>query len=547
MAELRWGAGTHPGQIRTQNEDNLYTDEGVFVVADGMGGHEAGEVASRIAVERIRESLEDEEHLTAELVIRSIGAANGDIFRAAIANPGQSGMGTTVTAIAVVEDPMAGRGAPNIDDNDPIETDAEGNPRTTPVTPRQLPEALVLANVGDSRTYLFRHDRLRRITTDHSYVQELVATGSITDDEARHHPRRNIITRALGIEPDVKVDWWTLPIIRGDRFVLCSDGLVDEVTDEEITDTLLELRDPQEAADRLIERANAAGGRDNVTVVVVDVLDGDDPPDPTQELDVVPTWADDTMPHELVDPDAEPATLAELGGGGNDEEDVDADTGARRSWRQRRRARRAAKRAATSDGVTTAGATATVDATTAAGLDGDDDVDAGPTAGADTTDASTDSGTPKKRRRLLRSVVGFVVLAAVITGAVALGAWARRGYFVDFDGDGDVTVFKGRRGGLLWIEPTVESRGPAGDDLSDESIELVDARPTFDARSDAERFVSSLDIADDADDAQDADEADAASNGDAEVDDPTTTTAARSNDDPTSDTEPTGSSPTTGA
>ena len=105
-----------------------------------------------------------------------------------------------------------------------------------PVVPS---EALVLANVGDSRTYLFRHGRLRRVTVDHSYVQELVATGHITEDEARTHPRRNIITRALGIEPEVRVDWWTLPLIRGDRFVLCSDGLVDEVADADITAILL--------------------------------------------------------------------------------------------------------------------------------------------------------------------------------------------------------------------------------------------------------------------------------------------------------------------
>ena len=97
----------------------------------------------------------------------------------------------------------------------------------------------MLANVGDSRTYLFRHDRLRRVTVDHSYVQELVATGHIDEEEARVHPRRNIITRALGIEPDVRVDWWTLPLIRGDRFVLCSDGLVDEVADADITAILL--------------------------------------------------------------------------------------------------------------------------------------------------------------------------------------------------------------------------------------------------------------------------------------------------------------------
>lgn len=462
MAELKWGAGTHPGQIRPQNEDNLHVADGVFVVADGMGGHEAGEVASYIAVERIREALDVEGYLTAQQVVDSITAANNDIFRAAIANPGQAGMGTTVTAIAVIEDPMAGRGAPNIDDNDPIDTDPAGNPRVTPVVPLEQPEALVLANVGDSRTYLFRHDRLRRVTVDHSYVQELVATGHITDEEARYHPRRNIITRALGIEPDVNVDWWTLPLVRHDRYVLCSDGLVDEITDDEITETLRAFPDPQEAADRLIDLANAAGGRDNITVVVVDVLSGDDPPDPTQELDLVPMWADDTMPLQAPSSvTGEPASLAALGGG-PDPSAGDATT----SRRQQRRDRKAAKATTNSHA-----ATATTD-------------------DADSSDSG--DGPPTKRPRLGRAVAIFLVIAVVLAGTVVLGAWARRGFFVDFDSDGDVTVFQGRRGGLLWIDPTVESGGPGRDELDDTSIELVDDHPTFSSRSDAQAFVAGL-------------------------------------------------------
>ncbi|BAN00529.1 SpoIIE family protein phosphatase [Ilumatobacter coccineus] len=480
MAELKWGAGTHPGQIRAQNEDNLHVADGVFVVADGMGGHEAGEVASHIAVERIRQALETDGHLTAEQVVASITEANGDIFRAAIANPGQAGMGTTVTAIAVIEDPMAGRGAPNIDDNDPIDTDPDGNPRVTPVVPLEQPEALVLANVGDSRTYLFRHDRLRRVTVDHSYVQELVATGHITDDEARYHPRRNIITRALGIEPDVKVDWWTLPLIRGDRFVLCSDGLVDEVTDDEITETLRSHPDPQEAADRLIHLANAAGGRDNITVVVVDVLDGDDPPDPTQEIDLVPQWADDTVPTPFPPPVVgEPATLAELGGG----EDADDATPGKRRRRRDRRAN-AAKQAAE--------AAAALEALS---HPSDDDAD-GNTTGDESGESSDAKPGKARRPRLGRAIAIFVVVAALLAATVVLGAWARRGYYVDFDDDGDVTVFQGRRGGVLWIDPTVESGGPSRDDLDDASIDLVDEHPTFSSRTDAEAFVAGLDLAD---------------------------------------------------
>ena len=120
---------------------------------------------------------------------------------------------------------------------------------------------------------------LRRASIDHSYVQELVATGHITEAEARTHPRRNIVTRALGIEPQVRVDTWTLRLVQGDRYVLCSDGLVDEVIDDEIQDVLNRIDDPQEAAEELVALANVHGGRDNITVVVVDVLAGAEPSD----------------------------------------------------------------------------------------------------------------------------------------------------------------------------------------------------------------------------------------------------------------------------
>ena len=119
-----------------------------------------------------------------------------------------------------------------------------------------------------------------------------MATGHITDDEARTHPRRNIVTRALGIDPAVRVDAWTLPVVRGDRFVVCSDGLVDEVRDDAIAEVLARGEDPQGTADELVAMANAEGGRDNVTVIVVDVLEGADPPDPDDELDLEPAWVD---------------------------------------------------------------------------------------------------------------------------------------------------------------------------------------------------------------------------------------------------------------
>ena len=308
MATLRWGAATDPGRIRPENEDNVLAEPNVFAVADGMGGHRAGEVASALAVDLLRSRL-SAAGAGLDDVMAAIAEANGDIYRAAIGNPDQQGMGTTVTALVVISEP---------------DTDHARRRRPTPH------EQLALVNVGDSRTYLLRHGRLRRITVDHSYVQELVATGHITDDEARNHPRRNIVTRALGIDPTVRVDAWTLPLVRGDRFLLCSDGLVDEVRDDDIVEVVKTVSDPQAAADELVAMANRQGGRDNITVVVVDVVEGADPPDPDTELDLEPAWDEGATDSTWTvdDPDAEATEFADLAAlvSGEDPQTVEAAT-----------------------------------------------------------------------------------------------------------------------------------------------------------------------------------------------------------------------------
>ncbi|MEP7204019.1 MAG: SpoIIE family protein phosphatase, partial [Ilumatobacteraceae bacterium] len=145
---------------------------------------------------------------------------------------------------------------------------------------------------------------LHRATVDHSYVQELVNTGHISEDEARSHPRRNIVTRALGIEPTVRVDTWLVPMVHGDRFILCSDGLVDEVHDYEIAAIATQAADPQVAADQLIAKANAYGGRDNTTVVVVDVLQGVEPTAADAEMESEPGWPGSETTGTMIDADA---------------------------------------------------------------------------------------------------------------------------------------------------------------------------------------------------------------------------------------------------
>jgi protein phosphatase len=273
---LRWGAATDTGRVREANEDAYLAEPLVFAVADGMGGHQAGEVASAMAADVLRDRLATGAPST-EVMEAAVVEANAAIFQTARRNSAQMGMGTTLTALAVVP--------------------------ATDSTPTQL----ALANVGDSRTYVLAYGHLRRATIDHSYVQELLATGHITEDEARHHPRRNIVTRALGIEPSVRVDSWLLPLVRGERYILCSDGLVDEVDDDSIAAIARQHDDPQVAAQQLVDAALANGGRDNVTVVVVDILEGDEPAPAATPDELAAALAADLAAGIVAGSDAPPA------------------------------------------------------------------------------------------------------------------------------------------------------------------------------------------------------------------------------------------------
>jgi PPM family protein phosphatase len=270
---VRWGAATDVGLVRAGNEDAFVAEPMVFGVADGMGGHQAGEVASDIAARIIRDRLGTGAS-NVGVVVASVVEANASIFQAAHASADHQGMGTTLTALVV------------------LRADESNVAR------------FALINVGDSRTYLLRNGELHRATLDHSYVQELVNTGHISEDEARAHPRRNIVTRALGIEPTVRVDTWLVPMVHGDRFILCSDGLVDEVHDDDIATIALAAADPQVAAEQLVAKANANGGRDNITVVVVDVLQGVEPNAEDAELEPEPGWPGSDSSGTMIDADA---------------------------------------------------------------------------------------------------------------------------------------------------------------------------------------------------------------------------------------------------
>ncbi len=239
------------GRKRRQNEDAYVCEPPLFAIADGMGGAQAGEVASGLAAAAFEEgaaAIHGEDG-----VATLVRAANARIFERAVHDPTVAGMGTTAT-VAVVDE-SAG--------------------------------TMTLAHVGDSRAYRYRGGALEQLTTDHSLVGELVRSGRLTEDEAAVHPHRSVITRALGTDPDVEVDTLTVEVVPGDLVLLCSDGLSAMVRDEEIARVLEATgASPREAGEALIAAANAAGGEDNVTVVLFELLSEALPePESTEVLD----------------------------------------------------------------------------------------------------------------------------------------------------------------------------------------------------------------------------------------------------------------------
>lgn len=260
MITLRWGSATDVGMVRDKNQDSLLVAEPLFAVADGMGGHQGGEVASATALEVLKRSFEGA--TTAGDLVEAVRRANAKVWDKAQMDSSLHGMGTTLTALARVED---------LAQDVPDEASAQEGAENTP-SPAQT---FAVINVGDSRAYLFRSDEIEQLTNDHSFVEEMVRAGELSADEAELHPKRNILTRALGVEPTVEADIETLTPFPGDRILLCSDGLVRELTDDQIASVLRRLKNPDEAARELVQQAKAHGGHDNITVVIVDV-DGDE-------------------------------------------------------------------------------------------------------------------------------------------------------------------------------------------------------------------------------------------------------------------------------
>ncbi len=240
---IRAGAATDIGLVREGNEDSYLVEDPLFVIADGMGGHRGGEVASRMAVETIESLFRRGEGALSE----QVQEANRAVFERSSLDRAVAGMGTTLTA-ALVEGDRAR-----------------------------------LAHVGDSRAYLFRGGEIRMLTEDHTLVHRMVQQGEITEAEAERHPQRSVVTRALGMEVSIPVDEIIVDLEGGDRLLICSDGLTSMVDDATIGRILAAEPDPQRAAEALVKAANERGGVDNTTVIVIAVDDGEPPAPATAE------------------------------------------------------------------------------------------------------------------------------------------------------------------------------------------------------------------------------------------------------------------------
>lgn len=239
MVEVTSAAGSNVGLVRSGNEDSFLCRHPLYVVADGLGGHAAGEVASKMLVDQLADLDlavdEADAEAAGQRLADGIRQANTHIREAAEAEPERAGMGTTATAAVAVGD------------------------------------RLCFAHVGDSRAYLVRDGTLRRVTEDHTPVQRAVRDGVLTPEDALRHPSRHVLAQAVGLDEDVDVDTPVIELASGDRVIVCSDGLTDPVPDDRMQQIIKEFASPQEAVDGLITAALHGGGPDNVTIVVIDV------------------------------------------------------------------------------------------------------------------------------------------------------------------------------------------------------------------------------------------------------------------------------------
>lgn len=423
MLQLHGAIASHVGNVRETNQDRAHFGGYVAVVADGMGGHQGGETAATIA---INEFLEVMDPIAPGGLVELVEDANRAVFERA-ADPDLRGMGTTLVALTL----------------------------------RPNEEKVNVVNVGDSRAYLLRGDELGQLTLDHSLVEDLVRQNRLTPAEALIHPQRNILTRALGISSEVEVDRFLMPTEIGDRFLLCSDGLFNEVTEPEMARILAENTDPHEAAEVLVDAALAGAGRDNVTVAVVDVIE--------DEAEASSTSAK-TVQVPVVDPAEAETSLSPA--------------------------------ASVAPSITSAPASAVVTAeapvvtvgAVGVGLAEPEEYDREPSSTFSEAVETHDIPLSTSRTSRLAPALFIIGLIALLAagGYYSAELWAKRTWFVApaAEGTGTLAVFNGRPDGFLWVDA-----GPGEEievdlqQLTQEAKLELDMGRTFDTRADAVQYV----------------------------------------------------------
>ena len=410
MTVLRSGSASDVGRVRTVNEDLALDNMTLFAVADGMGGHVGGEVAAQTAIEALKREFTV--HPSAEGLADAVHQANFAVWERSHEDPDLRGMGTTINVAALVDTPGGDR--------------------------------LIMANVGDSRSYRMHDGILTQLSHDHSVAEELVDRGELSEAEAAIHPHRHILTRALGVSSDVDIDIWEMTPEAGDRYLLCSDGLTNEVTETRIAKVLSTTADPQQAADTLVRMANDNGGNDNITVVVLDVVVG-----------------------EERSADGAAGSPASLDAAGTAAAAVDGDAGASGAPSAEAAARRAA--AAVAVGTTTTDDEPTPSLLGRAGSD------AAAGMRAMTARAAEVSDRLRRRRITFRLLLFLIVLIAIAAGVLYAVRWyVDSSYFVKVH-DNQVEIYRGRMGGFLGIEPkVVERTGIAASGIPTADVSDVD-------------------------------------------------------------------------
>lgn len=456
--ELRGATASHVGNVRETNQDRTHFGGFVAVVADGMGGHQGGETAASIAISQF---VDVGDPIAPGGLVELVEHANRAVFERA-AEPELRGMGTTLVAMTL--------------------RPSEGN--------------VIVVNVGDSRAYWLRGNEMGQLTLDHSLVEDLVRQNRLSKEEALTHPQRNILTRALGIAPDVEVDRFLVSTAVGDRFLLCSDGLFNEVTEDEILRIMQENPEPNHAADALVAAALRGAGRDNVTVAVVDVVaEGHSGNVSSSEPETLQMPAYD--PSQGGEPTGTPPPTepsAEADGGFGLGQSAAGQT-------------MTATPTATATVEAPAGQATTTEAPARAGAVNLAEETTSPVLSPDTESAPqpTPVSAPEERQRRNRLAtflftVGFVAL--LVTGAYyAADYWGRLVWHVEIGDSGEVLLVNGRPDGF-WILAGDTEGEPLGnvteEQLADSARALIAEGRTFDSKQAAEDFVtdSLLDTAD---------------------------------------------------